>query len=113
MVPVPTPSWLQVDADVVHRVFGTGRVVDIAPIKGALVVFVEFDRGDVVALDPEWVGTDMRPRRWWDLTTRVRRSIRCDVCHGRPVVVTVAGPRAQDCVSRRLLTVLIRRQSST
>lgn len=93
MVSVPMPSWLQVGADVVHRAFGTGRVVDIGPIKGALVVFVELDRGDVVALDPEWAEAHMRPRKWWNLTTRVRRSIRCDVCHGRPVVVTVAGSK--------------------
>jgi hypothetical protein len=88
-VPSQMPSWLQVGVDVVHPSFGTGRVVEIGLAKGAPVVWVEFDRGDVKMLDPEWATKHVRPRESSDRTTPTDQSIRCDVCHGHPVVVTV------------------------
>jgi hypothetical protein len=87
------PTWLQVGVDVVHHTFGTGRVLEIGPAKGRLGIWVEFDRGDVKLLDPGGIGRHMRQREPSDRTTRVDRSIRCDVCHERPVVVTVTDSR--------------------
>jgi hypothetical protein len=92
-----------VGVNIVHPSFGTGRVVDISLFKSALVIWVEFDRGDVIMLDPDWATGHLRPRESSDRTTRADRSIRCDVCHGRPVVVTVTDSKGtqQFCKEHR------------
>jgi hypothetical protein len=46
------PPWLEPGVDIVHSSFGKGRVVRVGPYERALVVWVEFDRGDVMMLDP-------------------------------------------------------------
>jgi hypothetical protein len=84
-------KWLAVGGKVKHRLYGTGRVVQIES-KKMLLVWVAFDRGDVKTLgitDPPV----LRPRRWYDVTTRQVASIRCDICGARPVVV-MASQRA-------------------
>lgn len=98
------PSWLQVGVDVVHHTFGTGRVSEIGPFKGRVEIRVEFDRGDVIMLDPVGIGRHLRKRKPSDRTTPVDRSIRCDVCHKRPVVVTVTDSRGtqQFCREHRM-----------
>jgi hypothetical protein len=92
-MPSAMPPWLQVDVEIVHHTFGTGRVVEIGTAKGRVEIWVAFDRGDVIMLDPVGIGRHMHPRGPSDRTTRVDRSIRCDVCHGRPVVVKVTDSR--------------------
>jgi hypothetical protein len=92
-------SWLEPGVEVVHTSFGTGRVVKIGPYRRALVVWVEFDRGDVMMLDPEWGATHMRSRESSDPTTPADPSIRCDVCAKRPVVLRVS--KQQFCLEHR------------
>lgn len=81
-------DWLSVGDRVKHKTFGTGTVVQMKAEKGMHHVWVELDRGDVTALGISPTADFLRPRRWYDLTTRRRRSIRCDVCGGAPVVAT-------------------------
>ena len=74
-----------------HRAFGTGRVVNVGFYKGALAAWVDFDRGDRKMLDPTQAGPNVRLRSASEPATPPDPAIRCDVCRGRPVVVTVAG----------------------
>jgi hypothetical protein len=83
------PSWIEPGVDMVHTSFGTGSVVKIGPYKRAMVVWVEFDGGDVKMLHPEWGATHMRRRESSDPTTPADPSIRRDVCGARQVVVRV------------------------
>jgi hypothetical protein len=84
-------EWLAVGRQVKHRLYGTGRVVQVES-KKMLLLWVAFDRGDVKTLGITNQPV-LRPRRWYDVTTRPVSSIRCDVCGARPVVV-MASQRA-------------------
>lgn len=93
---VPDEPWMEVGRQVVHSTFGTGTVVNVGEYKGAPAVWVDFDRGDRKVLDPAYGGQHVRSRTRGDKQTPITPSIRCDVCGGRPVVVTIAGPDGRD-----------------
>jgi hypothetical protein len=90
-------DWVRVGQRVKHRYFGTGVIVQVQqppPLKSGKKssrmphVWVQLDVGRVAELGLPADHSALRPRRWFDITTRRRRTIRCDVCGGHPVVVT-------------------------
>ncbi|MDP9389148.1 MAG: hypothetical protein M3Q48_14825 [Actinomycetota bacterium] len=83
---------MEVGQAIVHSAFGTGTVVHVGDYKGDQAVWVDFDRGDRKMLDPTYASSHVRLRTRSDKATPASPSIMCDVCGGRPVVVTVAGP---------------------
>jgi hypothetical protein len=84
-------DWMRNGAIVVHRAFGTGRVVRVGRYKGVLAAWIDFDRGDRKALDPQYASPHLRLRLDSEPLTPPDPGIKCDVCGDRPVLVTVAG----------------------
>jgi hypothetical protein len=84
-------DWLLEGTAIVHAAFGTGRVAHVGPYKGVQTVWVDFDSGDRRPLDPEYASPHVRLRSGADAETAPDPAITCDVCGGRPVVVTIAG----------------------
>lgn len=76
---------------VVHSTFGTGTVVHVGPYRGTQAAWIDFDRGDRKVLDPEYAAAHTRLRVKGDRTSAPLPHVRCDVCGGRPVVVSIAG----------------------
>jgi len=96
-------DWAKVGTSIVHSTFGTGKVVSVGLSRGSPAVWVDFDRGDRLVLDPETATAHTRIRTAKDRTTPPDARLCCDVCHARPVVVTisVAGGTQQFCETHR------------
>jgi len=98
------PAWLQVDARVVHRAFGTGTVIRLWDDEGTPVASVDFDAGDRKALMLEYALPALRPATRVDQMTTPDPAQRCDVCGGRPVSLVIGDLRACESHAAGLVT---------
>lgn len=107
-------GWVRVGERVKHRHYGTGIIVQVEsprPLKSGKPsrrlphVWVQLDAGRVAELGLAADQAFLRPRRWFDITTRRRRSFRCDVCGRHPVVVTAiqASPGGRSMTAQRCM----------
>jgi len=96
-------DWTKVGASIIHSTFGTGMVVSVGLFRGARAVWIDFDRGDRMALDPETAADYMRVRGAGDQLTPPEPRLRCDVCSERPVVAMIsdAGGTVRLCETHR------------
>lgn len=96
-------DWAKVGTNIVHSTFGTGTVVSVGLSRGAPAVWIDFDRGDRMVLDPETASEHTRIRTAKDRTTSPDARLCCDVCGQRPVVVKIGGAEGtqQFCENHR------------
>lgn len=81
------PEWLVPTRAVVHSTFGTGTVGRVSDHKGVPTVWIDFDYGETKALSLQHGLQHLAPRSRWAHRTPPDRTLRCDVCGQRPVVI--------------------------